>query len=210
MGNLKLNRGLILGLSVMLGLSVRACDCGGVLKDWSAEAVQNSRAVARVKVDSMERFDQTHCWLYCSGIELFWGDLPLSMKIVYDCQSSCAMGFLPGEEWLVYLGAEADKSLGLHYCSRSRKMPRGNQMDEGIVASRIGYAEELSNIKATFPVRKFMGKEAWEKLEKGEVRALSERRIMPYPERGEAAMLLGVSAAVFFFIWWALKRWVFR
>jgi hypothetical protein len=51
---------------------------------------------------------------------------------------------------------------------------------------------------------------AWEKLEKGTVRSLHERRVMPYPDRKEAAVLLGISAAVFFLIWWILKRWLFR
>ncbi len=210
MANWNLGRGRFLALFSLLGLSVQACDCGGVLKNWSADAVQNSWAVARVRVDSMASIDQTRCWVYFRGLELLWGDLPSPMKIGYDCQSSCAMVFLPGEEWLLYLDRQADKSLGLHFCSRSRKKPRGTEIDEGIVASRITYAEELGNIKATFPVRKFMAVAAWEKLEKGTVRSLHERRVMPYPDRKEAAVLLGISAAVFFLIWWILKRWLFR
>lgn len=210
MGNRNLGKGVVLALFGLLSVHIQACDCGGVLKNWSADAVQSMHAVARVKVDSMAKLDQTRCWVYCTGIELFWGDLPSQMNIAYDCQSSCAMAFLPGEEWLVYLDRQADKSLGLHFCSRSRKKPVGKQADEGIVASRISYAEELGSIKSTFPVRTFLDLESWEKLESGEVRTLNERRTMPYPERGEAALLLGVSAAVFFLIWWALKRWLFR
>lgn len=203
-------KGFVLALFSLLCFRVQACDCGGVLKNWSADAVQNMQAVARVKVDSMAKLDQTRCWVYCTGIELFWGDLPAQMSIAYDCQSSCAMAFLPGEEWLVYLEKQADKNLGIHFCSRSRKKPSGEETDQGILASRISYAEELGFIKATFPVRKFLTAAAWNKLEKGEVRTLNERRSMPYPERGEAAILLGISAAVFFLIWLALKRGLFR
>jgi len=210
MGKLTFRTNLFLAICSVGVLPVRACDCGGVLKNWSAEAVQNSQAVARVRVDSMAALDQTRCWVYCSGVELYWGDLPSPVKIAFDCQSSCAMTFLPGEEWLMYIERQADKTHGVHFCGRSRKRPERNNADEGIVASRITFEEELSNIKATFPVRKFMEINAWEKLEKGEVRTLNERRTMPYPERTEAAILLGLSAGVFFLIWWALKRWLFR
>lgn len=192
------------------GLGLYACDCGGVLADWKAESVQNSFAVARIRIDSMVTGEKTQCMVWGSGLELFWGDLPSVMPIEYDCQSSCAMAFLPGEEWLVYLEQNPNKSLRIHFCSRSRKRPEKGQRDEGVLASRIGYEEELTKIKSTFPIRKFMHSDEWQRFIQGEVRTLNERRVMPYPDRKEAAILLAVSAAAFFLIWWLLKRFVFR
>lgn len=198
---------VVLGLN---GLGLYACDCGGVLADWKPESVQNSFAVARIRIDSMAIGEKTDCVVWGRGLELLWGDLPSVMPIVYDCHSSCAMSFLPGEEWLVYVEQNPNKTLRIQFCGRSRRRPAMGQRDEGVLASRIGFEEELAKIKSTFPVRKFMNRNEWDQFIQGKVRTLNERRIMPYPDRKEAAQLLAVSAAAFFLIWWVLKRFVFR
>ncbi len=188
---------------------LHACDCAGVLPDWSLQEVLKSNDLIFVgRVDSIQT-GQTHCMAWFSGGRLYHGVASSTLAIRHDCSSLCRVPFVPGETWLVYAQKDSlSGKLTAHYCGRSRRRPSLGQSDAYVIASRLSWEEEIAKLDRQIPRKDFADEASAQAIAKGELRELDPRRPLNYPEGMEKVWLLLASAVGMLLIWLLLRKFL--
>lgn len=194
---------------LFLAKSLAACDCGGVLPDWSAQDVLIYDVVFLGKVDSIDP-EAINCRAWFKGMRLYKGICTENIEIAFDCNSACAIPFMPGEIWLVYADRIKDGEMLLtaDFCSRTRPWVETDEPDEYAVYSRLHFQEELQRLNNTFPPQRWASEDEVLSVISGKKIMLDGRRDLQHATRSQMVWLIAASGATMILLWFVLKKWL--
>ena len=104
--------------ALLLGIKANACDCAE--PPAPKKSLEGSTAVFLAEAVKVEVEGQTRTVTF--KVERWWkgGDKQEVIATTHKSGATCGYGFEKGKKYLVYAGAEKDKSLRVSLCSRTR------------------------------------------------------------------------------------------
>lgn len=201
---MKMKIKLLLVLSLFLtAVKVTACECPTNLPPLSAEEIKSYGLIFTGKIDSV-RPEGSHCKAWFTGQTLYKGVELKQIVVRYDCQTTCKMEFVPGDQWLIY-ATKSDHQWIVDYCGRSRIHPGSGNDENFTVYANLTYDEEIGYLEKYVPKKDFLSLEDNQKITEN-TKVLEQTREMNHPQGWNILVLLGISLAGTVVIYLLVKK----
>jgi hypothetical protein len=132
----------------------RACECPP--SELSEQETEKYTVIFRGTIDSVKTCDDTPGRAYFRVDELYKGRVQPTFVVAFWCGEACAVGFHPGEEWLIYTNHQQVYSGRMDWCSRSRKYFRNVNEDYYAVNYGVSYFDELAFLRKHLGIHRTM------------------------------------------------------
>jgi hypothetical protein len=106
-------------------------------------------------VDSVSECKEGKSIAYFTIEELYKGSVVQTLKVDFDCSSSCLMSFEKGDKWLIYATYKRFDELVVSLCSHSRKYFMDAAQDFYTVSAQHTFEEDKQFLKETFGIQSF-------------------------------------------------------
>jgi len=138
--------------ALLLGIQANACDCAE--PPAPKKAFEGATAVFLAEAVKVEVEGQTRTVTF--KVERWWkgGDKQEVIASTHKSGATCGYGFEKGKKYMVYAGAEKDKSLRVSLCSRTRTEKQAEEsgdfkdLGEGKKPVALGEPQKRSGLAA--------------------------------------------------------------
>lgn len=180
---------------VLAGQAAWACECPySVL---SLEECNKYEIIFKGKVVSVKPCVDKPGEVLFELEELYKGNSGKNFKVLFDCNSECAMKFLPGDEWIIYSRYKQIDNAMMDWCSRSRKYFKNENEDFYTVTYGNDYYDEVKFLRKQLGVHRFLLSKSAETL---------NRNVIPGINQTVILVICSLLAIVLFY--WLLNRYL--
>lgn len=187
----------IIVLSLFCSLKSIACDCPVVPK-LNEAYLKDYQLIFRGSVKSVGECNQLNKVHFVIQ-ELYKGDSPKEIDVLFDCSSDCKMSFYPGETWIIYANFAQVGKPKVEICSRSRKLVDNEiKLSTKFIATDFNFNEECTWLKTNIGLKNF--------LEENENSKLSHRNQLP--DRTSQLILIACSLGGLLLVYFLIKKFL--
>lgn len=197
---------LILWALIHINLKLFACDCGEQLPVFSKEETEKYDLIFIGKIDSINHGKKTGvAWF--KGIKLYKGLAPPVIKIYFDDYTSCKMPFQSNDTWMIYANKDSINGYWkVDYCSRTRKYPNQNEMDEYTIYSNITFDKEEQLLAEIYPLKDFIHPDKLSDIQENKKTVIDANRDLMHANNKHKIILLIISLVGVILIYIILKK----
>jgi hypothetical protein len=137
--------GIYLLLPFFYAAQSQGCECP--LTTLSLEECDKYELIFRGKVISVNACDNKPGEATFEIEELYKGNVTKKFKVLFECNTACAAGFSPGDEWIIYSRYKQIENAMMDWCSRSRKYFKIDKLDFYTDTYGNDYDDELKFLR---------------------------------------------------------------
>lgn len=188
---------------ILFPLSTFSCECEG-LDPLKKESLLKYHLIFQARVDSISTSTSTStnnkCIAWFTITELYNGDAPAQLKLLFDCKTECQMNFNVKEDWLIYANYVKYSEAEVNGCSRSRKKFNDDTDDYYVVTNGSKFFDEIKFLKDNFGIQNIQTNKQTESV-------IPERKNIQ-PDPMDKLYLIIFSLLCVGVIYFIFKRWV--
>lgn len=186
--------------------STYACDCGEQMPVFSKAETEKYGLIFIGKIDSItHKKNNGSAWF--KGLKLYKGIATPVVEIRFDNYSSCQMPFQSGDLWMIYAVKDSVTYKWItSYCSRSRKYPAQDELDEYTVYSNITFEKEEQLLAEIYPLKDFVESDIISEIDEKNKTVIDANRNLMHADNMQKIILLAISLAGVILIYIVVKK----
>lgn len=175
-----------------------ACKCDS-LQPLSLESLKNYELIFVGHVSSIASCDEEGKARVLFLVDsLFKGKAFAGTEVQFDCSTSCAMSFAPGERWLIYSKYVKYGLAEVHLCSHSRKQVQQGKDDYAVFTQGNTFEESL----------KWLSENSGVQVLNSEADLNQPSRELVHPDQQQSIWLVVAGLVMVVILYFAVKRFL--